>query len=99
MEKSTGGELFDVITEGGKSEDEAAKIIKQLLGCFAHCHHNHVVHRDIKPENVLLEEGDEDFHHLKLVDFGSAANMDLPAYEDGCKGLIGTPYYVAPEVI
>ena len=57
-----------------------------------------MVHRDIKPENVLLEDSN-DFTKVKLVDFGSAARTDVEENKNGISGLVGTPYYVAPEVI
>ena len=57
-----------------------------------------MVHRDIKPENVLLE-GEGDYSNVKLIDFGSAALTNTPENKDGIFGLVGTPYYVAPEVI
>ena len=53
------------------------------------------MHRDIKPENILLEKG-KGYDALKLVDFGSSH-----IYRDGerVKALVGTPYYIAPEVL
>ena len=53
------------------------------------------MHRDIKPENILLEEG-EAYDTMKLADFGSAHWL---TEGELCSGLVGAPYYVAPEVI
>ncbi|KAE8637261.1 hypothetical protein CSA_017677 [Cucumis sativus] len=48
--------------------------------------------RDVKPDNVLFDSR----NNLKLIDFGSAEWCD----EDGFMyGVVGTPYYVAPEVL
>lgn len=55
------------------------------------------MHRDLKPENILLEES-LDFGTMKIIDFGTATAFD----ENGRKKLtemLGTPYYIAPEVL
>ncbi|KAJ1409340.1 Serine/threonine-protein kinase, active site [Sesbania bispinosa] len=74
------------------SEPQAASLIKQLLEAVAHCHRLGVAHRDIKPDNILFDSAD----NLKLADFGSAE-----WFGDGrsMSGVVGTPYYVAPEVL
>ena len=60
-------------------------------------HMNNIVHRDLKPENVLFES-DEPDADLKLVDFGlSTKVMDSEEYYLQSK--VGTPLYVAPEVL
>lgn len=85
--------LYDqILRHAPMPEPKAASYIKQLMLAVAHCHRFGVVHRDIKPENVLF-----DFQgRVKLGDFGSAAVVD----EFGSvNGLVGTPYYVAPEVV
>lgn len=53
------------------------------------------MHRDLKPENILLEEAG-DLSRIKLADFGSAAELKGGEL---IRGLVGAPYYVAPEVI
>lgn len=84
--------LYDRIINRTVSEPEAASLIKQLLSALSHCHHLGVVHRDIKPENVLFDSR----NNLKLADFGSAEWLS----ESGSmEGVVGTPYYVAPEVL
>lgn len=66
--------------------------MKQLLEALAHCHSHGVVHRDVKPDNVLFDSR----NNLKLIDFGSAEWCG----KDGFMfGVVGTPYYVAPEVL
>ena len=92
----TGGELFDKLYTGGALRDaDAATVIRCLLQALAHCHAQKVMHRDIKPENVLLEEG-QGFGTVKLADFGSAHWL---TEGELASGLVGTPYYVAPEVV
>ena len=91
-----GGELFDEIINRGKfGERDAAVLMKQLLSCIAYCHSHQIMHRDLKPENVLLEATKE-FDQIKVIDFGTALR-----YKPGqsFKETIGTPYYIAPEVL
>ena len=54
------------------------------------------MHRDLKPENLLLEEL-MNYDQVKLIDFGTSKKFtknDLPITQ-----MVGTPYYIAPEVI
>ena len=101
-ELCTGGELFDKIVEksstgrGCFSEDEAARILHQLLEAVSYLHQNKVVHRDIKPENILFENKAED-SDIKLIDFGLARKHK--SREAPMTTIVGTPYYLAPEVL
>lgn len=54
-----------------------------------------MVHRDLKPENILLEK-DKEYDSIKIIDFGSSIRCDP---DEILKDKIGTPYYVAPEVL
>lgn len=85
--------LYDRILRRPFSESEAVLVIKQLLQALNHCHFHGVVHRDVKPDNVLFDSR----NNLKLIDFGSAEWCE----KDGgfVFGVVGTPYYVAPEVL
>jgi len=67
--------------------------MKQILSGIVYLYNNDIVHRDIKPENILY---DNDTKNLKIIDFGTALELK-PG--DCTKGLVGTPYYLAPEVI
>mmetsp|Transcript_41955 Transcript_41955/g.88079 ORF Transcript_41955/g.88079 Transcript_41955/m.88079 type:complete len:394 (+) Transcript_41955:202-1383(+) len=101
-----GGELFDRIIEkasngdiGSKcfAEDDAAIVIRQVLEAVSYMHKRGIVHRDIKPENILYETKDED-SPVKIIDFGLARKHDS-GLEPPMTTLVGTPYYIAPEVL
>jgi calcium-dependent protein kinase len=95
MEHCQGGELFDeIIRHKQFTEYQTAQIVKQVLGCVIYLHGIGVVHRDLKPENLLLEEKD-DLLNIKLIDFGIATRIE----KKEISGMIGTPSYIAPEVI
>ncbi|KAA8522635.1 hypothetical protein F0562_013004 [Nyssa sinensis] len=96
MELCAGGELFDrIVQKGHYSEREAAKLIKTIVGVVEACHSLGVMHRDLKPENFLFTSTDEDAA-LKATDFGLSV-----FYQPGetFSDVVGSPYYVAPEVL
>ncbi|KAK4279745.1 hypothetical protein QN277_011471 [Acacia crassicarpa] len=96
MELCAGGELFDrIILKGNYSEKEAVKLIATIVGVVEACHSLGVMHRDLKPENFLFESQDEDAK-MKATDFGLSAFYKPGQY---CSDMVGSPYYVAPEVL
>jgi calcium-dependent protein kinase len=96
MQYCTGGELFDrIIAKGTFSEAAAAKFFRQMVEMVAHCHNLGVMHRDIKPENFLLSSQTDDAD-LVACDFG-LGTFFKPGDEFSI--LVGSPYYVAPEVL
>lgn len=96
MELCAGGELFDsIVAAGSFTEKKAASIFRKMVEVVNHCHELGVMHRDLKPENFLLtskEEGGE----LKLTDFGLGVFFKRA---ERFRDLVGSPYYVAPEVL
>ncbi|GKD46796.1 phosphoenolpyruvate carboxylase kinase 2-like protein [Tanacetum coccineum] len=89
-------DLFDRISKrnGVFNEIESATVFKPLLTAISYCHRLGIAHRDIKPDNVLFDNRGV----LKLADFGSAEWFGMS--ESGrMSGVVGTPYYVAPEVL
>ena len=96
----------------GKMKEEHVKmIIYKILHAINYCHSNGVVHRDLKPENIVFEsptnnndyneydieeeKNDNDFN-IKICDFGLSA---LKNSTDKLHTILGTPYYMAPEVL
>lgn len=96
MELCAGGELFDrIIAKGHYSERQAAQLIKTIVGVVETCHSLGVMHRDLKPENFLFASADEDAK-LKATDFGLSVFYKPGQY---FSDVVGSPYYVAPEVL
>uniref|UniRef100_A0A3Q3N207 TRAF2 and NCK interacting kinase a n=1 Tax=Labrus bergylta TaxID=56723 RepID=A0A3Q3N207_9LABR len=96
MEFCGAGSVTDLIknTKGNSlKEDWTAYICREILRGLTHLHQHKVIHRDIKGQNVLLTENAE----VKLVDFGVSAQLDRTVSRRNT--FIGTPYWMAPEVI
>uniref|UniRef100_A0A0A9EY01 PPCK2 n=1 Tax=Arundo donax TaxID=35708 RepID=A0A0A9EY01_ARUDO len=89
-------------------EPVAAAVVAQLAQALALCHRRGVAHRDVKPDNILIDgagEGEEEEDgeaeaapRARLADFGSAAWIGAGGL-GRVEGLVGTPHYVAPEVV
>lgn len=99
-----GGELFDQIVERATDESspgcfdevQAARILFQILKAVQYLHDRNIVHRDLKPENILFDA--KDGASVKLIDFGLARRHD-GRHEGPMRTVVGTPYYIAPEVL
>jgi len=97
MEMCPGGELFDHIVKTNHfNEVYAAQLMTQMISSIKHLHENNIVHRDLKPENFLMADTTAN-SEVKLIDFGlSKRNL---GGSDMMSTVVGTPYYVAPEVL
>ncbi|KAL3527214.1 hypothetical protein ACH5RR_011870 [Cinchona calisaya] len=98
MELCEGGELLDRILSKKDSrytEKDAAIVVRQMLKVAAECHLHGLVHRDMKPENFLFKSPKED-SSLKATDFG-LSDFIRPGRK--FQDIVGSAYYVAPEVL
>jgi len=70
--------------------------MQPLFRAIVHIHTHNIAHRDIKPDNIMINPQG----HIKLIDFGFAKkNMRVDKKGEGFEEVLGTPFYVAPEVI
>ncbi|MFJ9012244.1 serine/threonine-protein kinase [Streptomyces canus] len=82
--------------------EAAVAIVADVADGLAAAHAKGVVHRDVKPENILLDMqgplGPGGSHPALLTDFGVAKLIDSPRRTRATK-IIGTPDYLAPEIV
>jgi hypothetical protein len=97
MDLVPGGSVRRLLrTRGTLTPAEAATVMAGVAAGLSHAHRMGVVHRDLKPDNILV--GDEEVMDVRLTDFGIARVLDAPALTT-TGALIGTPNYLAPEII
>eukprot|EP01118_Nematostelium_gracile_P014273 TRINITY_DN5522_c0_g1_i2.p1 TRINITY_DN5522_c0_g1~~TRINITY_DN5522_c0_g1_i2.p1 ORF type:complete len:331 (+),score=73.34 TRINITY_DN5522_c0_g1_i2:176-1168(+) len=98
MELCEAGSLLSIYDEFKKgvvpcTEGQIAFVLRETLKGLAYLHAQDIIHRDIKAANILMtKDGD-----IKLADFGVSAQ--LTPQRPHRNTLIGTPYWMAPEVI
>ncbi|CAL9205874.1 unnamed protein product [Musa hybrid cultivar] len=96
MELCEGGELFDrIVARGHYTERAAAAVTRTIIEVIQVCHKHGVMHRDLKPENFLFGNKKENAP-LKAIDFGLSVFF-RPG--DCFTEIVGSPYYMAPEVL
>jgi len=98
QELCLGGELFDRLDEQPDyhyTEQQCARLVKEMLSAVRYIHSKGIVHRDLKLENFLFSTREKD-SELKMIDFGLSKHFNIG--EMHCEA-VGTPYTVAPEVI
>ena len=96
MELVSQGELFDYIANSGAFPQDVAKFyFKQMLAGILHIYSKGFSHRDLKPENILLDAA----FNIKIADFGFACKIDGRDESGFNKSVVGTPGYMAPEIL
>lgn len=97
MEKLCGDMLEMILSsEGSKLSERVTKfLIYQILEALRYLHTKNIAHCDLKPENVLLASNSQ-FPQIKLCDFGFAKIIEENSFR---RSLVGTPAYLAPEVV
>ncbi|XP_010937485.1 serine/threonine-protein kinase SAPK2-like [Elaeis guineensis] len=95
MEYAAGGDLFDRISKAKRfNENEARFFFQQIISGVSYCHSMQICHRDLKLENTLLDGNEAP--HIKICDFGYSKSL---VWNSQPKSTVGTPAYIAPEVI
>ena len=93
-----GGDLFEEITENGPFDEKySSYVLYQIFSAINYCHNMNIIHRDIKPENILIVDRNKNgLPLIKICDFGTSRMVEKGAVQ---KKLVGSSYYIAPEVI
>ncbi|CAG5116714.1 unnamed protein product, partial [Candidula unifasciata] len=96
MDFHVGGDLLSLLRRHDDIFDEqmAKFYVAEMALAINSLHTMGYIHRDIKPENILLDY----MGHIKLADFGSAARLDASG-KVSAHIPVGTPDYVAPELL
>lgn len=83
-------------TDGAFPVERVLRVLREISAALAHAHARRVVHRDVKPANIFLESGTD---RALLADFGIARALDDNTVVTMADFAIGTPAYMAPELI
>ena len=97
MEYGEGGDLFNKINEQKNKnkyfeEKEIIEWFIEICEGIKYIHKNKIIHRDLKPSNIFLTKNNK----IKIGDFGIAKLLN---YESKVKTMIGTKFYLSPEIM
>ncbi len=95
MEYVDGGSILDKIKKSGKvlNEEQIAYVVHEVLLGLQFLNMQGKIHRDIKAANILLSKTGQ----VKLADFGATAQLTDTMTK--CSTFVGSPYWMAPEVM
>jgi serine/threonine protein kinase len=115
MEYMNGGQLTQIVEQTVLDEGQMAAVTKECLEALQFLHSKNIIHRDVKSDNVLVGFDGSGIVHccsqeklsrkklhyfiliVKLTDFGFCAQ--LANTESLRTTMVGTPYWMSPEVI
>jgi mitogen-activated protein kinase kinase kinase 1 len=86
--------LTSLLEKGPLLPEHFVRIAKQIIRALAFLHRLNILHRDLKPSNVLLDVNGT----VKIADFGLSRDMDAVETMGALTYMMGTPFYMAPEV-
>ncbi|MBS0557447.1 MAG: protein kinase [Proteobacteria bacterium] len=95
MKLAVGGNLAERVAVMRGDFTACARLLAAVARAVARAHARGVLHRDLKPSNIVFDENDEP----QVTDFGLARHLGADASLTGTDALIGTPRYVAPELV
>lgn len=95
MERLDGTELKGIVDESAATPEETKHILRQVARALQYAHRKGIVHQDVKPSNIFVESTGR----VKLMDFGIAGAPMHEGSGDVAQGVMGTPGYIAPEVM
>lgn len=97
MDWVPGRTVKQVVREDGPMPfEQVARILDDIADALGYAHARGIVHRDVKPENIFVHEGSG---RALLSDFGIARSMHADTSLTRADVVIGTPAYMAPELI
>ncbi|MAG57656.1 MAG: hypothetical protein CMJ83_15305 [Planctomycetes bacterium] len=95
MELVEGETLADWVRNRGEDREADLDLIEQIAAGLAAAHERGLVHRDLKPANVMVGPD----LTAKILDFGMSKNIAAPRAEQTMDSVVGTPLYMAPELL
>jgi serine/threonine protein kinase len=98
MEYVNGPTLLELINKTSVTPTQICEIAMQICQGMSYAHKQGIVHRDLTLRNIMIEEGDESDQQVKILDFNLAKVLHEEV-QTTFKGMMGTPYYMAPEQI
>lgn len=99
MEFCAGGTLMDLALTRTRAlrERQLARFARLVITAICDLHQHGIVHRDIKPDNIALTSRDLKTTDVKLIDLGLAA--EIPVKSQPLQSFVGTPFFMAPEIL
>lgn len=93
---SQGALLENIVKFPNFDENLVKGIMRQIMSAVTYLHRLNITHRDLKPENILVSRVTENDLEIKIIDFGTSNYVQK---EKNLKLKVGSPYYIAPEVL